>query len=126
MEKLTQEEIAKALGNLSVMELIALTRQLEQEWGVKAEPQTVSVPTTQVEEQKAKPTEFNVVLTSVPADKKMSVIKAVRELFGLGLKESKDAVEAAPKVLKEGAPTEEAESLKAKLTEAGAVVELKS
>ena len=65
------------------------------------------------------------VLTSVPADKKMSVIKAVRDLFHFGLKESKDAVEAAPKVLKEGCSPEEAETLKARLTEAGAVVELR-
>lgn len=124
MEKLTQEQLAQELGNLSVMELIALTRKLEQEWGVKAEAPTNTANAPSPPDVVAK-TEFNVVLVSVPADKKMPVIKAVRDLFTLGLKESKDLVEAAPKVVKEACSPEEAETLKARLTEAGAVVELR-
>ena len=123
MDTPTKEDVVAALGNLSVMQLIALTKQLEEQWGVKAEPQMVEQQ--KLPDQVVAKTEFNVVLTSVPADKKMSVIKAVRDLFTLGLKESKDAVEAAPKVLKEGCTPEEAETLKARLTEAGAVVELR-
>ena len=125
MEKFTQEDVVKALGSLSVLEVIALTKQLELQWGVKAEPQMVErSPDTQTEKQDSQ-TEFNVILASVPVDKKMAVIKLVRELTLLGLKESKELVEAAPKMLKEGVSQADAEELKRRLTEAGAVVELK-
>jgi large subunit ribosomal protein L7/L12 len=125
MEKFTQEDVVTALGNLTVLETIALTKQLELQWGVKAEPQVVALaPNTQTNTQDAK-TEFNVILASVPVDKKMAVIKLVRELTQLGLKESKELVEAAPKMLKEGVSKDDAEELKRKLTEAGALVELK-
>jgi large subunit ribosomal protein L7/L12 len=138
MEKLTKDEVVEALGNLSVLQVIALTKQLEEKWGVKAEPlvlqsqtgycdgckQVISGPHACPGNNNAQ-TEFNVTLTSVPADKKMAVIKVVREVMGLGLKESKDLVEAAPKMVKEGVSKEEAEQVKAKLLEAGGTVEVK-
>lgn len=122
----TLEEVVDWLGNLSVMQIIGLTKELEQKWNVKAEPPPVVFqPGQQSNEPKVEQTEFTVTLASVPADKKMSVIKLVRELTLLGLKESKELVEAAPKMIKEGVSKEEAETLKAKLIEAGAVVEVK-
>jgi len=126
MEKFTQEDVVAALGNLSVLELIALTKQLELQWGVKAEPQMVQAPSDRNgPDPDGQQTEFNVILASVPVDKKMAVIKLVRELTLLGLKESKELVEAAPKMIKEAVSQADAEELKRRLTEAGAVVELK-
>lgn len=125
MDNFTKEDVVNALGNLSVMELIALTRQLEAQWGVKAEPPVVQVERQEVKDEKATQTEFTVILASVPADKKMAVIKVVRELTGLGLKESKELVESAPKPVKELIMASEADELKTKLTAAGAVVEVK-
>lgn len=124
MSEFTNEDVVKALGNMSVMQVIALTKELEQKWGVKAEPPVVQVQQQQQQKQEAQ-TEFNVILTSVPAAAKMSVIKVVREVMGLGLKESKDLVEAAPKTLKEAVSKEEAADLQNKLTTAGAVIEVK-
>ena len=121
----TKEEVVEALGNLSVMQIIALTKELEQKWGVEAKPQPVVMQTVKVDQQQVAQTEFSVVLASVPADKKMSVLKAVREVTGLGLKESKDFVESAPKVVKEGLSKEEAATLQATLTAAGGVIEVK-
>lgn len=121
----TMDEVVQALGNMSVMQVIALTKELEQKWGVKAEPPTVQVQPRTNEQPKDEQTEFNVVLASVPADKKMAVIKIVREVSLLGLKESKELVEAAPKTVKEGVSKAEADELKRKLEEAGAVVEVK-
>ena len=121
---ITKEEALKALDTMTVLEIIALTKQLEQQWGVKAVPAPVKPPEKRQEEQAQ--TEFTVKLISVPSDKKMAVIKLVREIVtGLGLKESKELVEAAPKNIKEGVDAAEAESLRAKLTEAGAVIEVK-
>ncbi|MGE4234650.1 MAG: 50S ribosomal protein L7/L12 [Bacteriovoracia bacterium] len=125
MENVTQEDVIKALGNMSVMQIIALTKELEKKWGVKAEPPPVQFQQDAPKEQTAEQTEFNVTLASVPAEKKMAVIKVVRELTGLGLKESKELVEAAPKLIKESVSSADAEELKRKLTEAGAVVEVK-
>lgn len=122
---ITKDEAVEALGNMTVMQVIALTKELEQKWGVKAEPQIVQAQPQQTETQVSAQTEFNVVLVSVPADKKMNCLKMVRELTGLGLKESKDVVEGCPKVIKEGVSKEEAELVKAKLMEAGGVAELK-
>jgi len=121
----TNDEVVQALGNLSVLEMIKLTRELEEKWGVKAEPQVVQVQNQQNQPQVVEKEEWNVVLASCPADKKMSVIKLVRELTLLGLKESKELVEAAPKMVKEGVSKADAEDLRARLTEAGAVVEVK-
>jgi large subunit ribosomal protein L7/L12 len=120
----TMEEVVDAMNNMSVMQLIALTKELEQKWGVEAKPQAVEVRQQREVEQVTKD-EFNVVLASVPADKKMSVIKVIREVLGLGLKESKELAEAAPKLVKEGVSKTEADDLVAKLTAAGAVMEVK-
>lgn len=122
---ITNDDVVKALGNLTVMELIALTKELEAKWGVKAEPQVQQQVQQKQEEQKPAQEEFTVVLASVPADKKMSILKAIREQLMLGLKESKDFVEAAPKTVKEGLTRAEADALKAALEAAGAVVEMK-
>lgn len=120
----TMEEVVDAMSKMSVMQLIALTKELEQKWGVEAKPQAVEVRQQREVEQVTKD-EFNVVLASVPADKKMSVIKVIREVLGLGLKESKELAEAAPKLVKEGVSKTEADDLVAKLTAAGAVMEVK-
>jgi large subunit ribosomal protein L7/L12 len=126
MENLTNEQMAEFLGNLSVMELIKLTKDLEQKWGLEAKPQTVFSPTVQPTEDKvAVQTEFNVVFVSFPADKKMTLVKLVREVLGLGLLESKNLVESLPKNLKEGCSKEEADALKARFVEAGAQIEVK-
>lgn len=124
---ITNEDVVNALSSMSVMEVIALTRELEEKWGVKAEPPPAVVQPGQQTQQEQAPAkdEFDVVLASVPADKKMAVIKIVRELTLLGLKESKELVEAAPKVLKDGVSKSDADEYKRKLEEAGAVVEVK-
>ena len=123
MEDLSNEELLRVLGNFSVTQLIALTRELEGKWNLKAEPHIVSAPKETV--VVAAQTEFNVMLISVPADKKMSVIKIIREIMALGLKESKEFVENAPKMVKEAVTSEEANAIKIRLTEAGAVIEVK-
>lgn len=122
---ITNEDVARALGNMSVMELISVTKELEKRWGVEAKPAPVQVQQQQPDTQSNVKEEWNVVLASVPADKKMAVIKAVREVMGLGLKESKDLVESAPKMVKEAVSKADADDLNAKLTAAGAVVEVK-
>lgn len=124
----TQEQVVQALGEMSVMQLCELTRELEKKWGVTAAP--VPAPTSpdaptvkQVQEEQ---TEWAVVLQSVEADKKIAVIKVVREAMGLGLKEAKELVEKAPPVtLKEGISKADAEELKHKFEAAGAKVTLK-
>lgn len=126
MSQITNEDVVQWLGNQSVMTVISLTKELEQKWGVEAKPQAVHVQEhTRPDTQAPAKDEFNVVLAAVPADKKMAVIKAVRELLGLGLKESKELVEAAPKMVKEAVSKADADDLHAKLTAAGAVVEVK-
>ena len=122
---ITNEEVVQWLGNQSVMTILSLTKELEQKWGVEAKPQMVESQSDQQKEQAPSKDSFDVVLASVPADKKMAVIKAVRELNTLGLKEAKEFVEAAPKVLQESLTKDQADELKRKLEEAGAVVEVK-
>lgn len=123
---MTNEELVNALGQLTAPQLVALTKELEAKWGVSGTPQVVQQPTnTQTEVKQEAQTEFTVVLASFAADKKMAVVKMVREQLGLGLLESKNLVESLPKTLKESCSKEEAEALKAKMTEAGGVVELK-
>jgi large subunit ribosomal protein L7/L12 len=120
---LTKEDIINAIAELSVKEVVELISAMEEKFGVSAAAATVAVaagPAAVVEEQ----TEFTVMLSSV-GDKKVNVIKAVRELTGLGLKEAKDLVEAAPKAVKEGVSKADADAAKAKLEEAGAIVEVK-
>ncbi|WP_039913028.1 50S ribosomal protein L7/L12 [Cellvibrio mixtus] len=120
---LTKEDIINAIAELSVKEVVELVSAMEEKFGVSAAA-AVAVAAgpaaAAVEEQ----TEFNVILSSV-GDKKVNVIKAVRELTGLGLKEAKDLVEAAPKAVKEAVSKADAEAAKAKLEEAGAIVEVK-
>ena len=121
------EKIAEDLSSLTVLEAADLAKILEEKWGVSAAaPVTVAAAAGGGDapaSAEAK-TEFSVSLTSV-GDKKINVIKEVRTATGLGLKEAKDLVEAAPSIVKEGIPEAEANEIKAKLEEAGASVELK-
>ncbi|RYY72993.1 MAG: 50S ribosomal protein L7/L12 [Gammaproteobacteria bacterium] len=120
---LTKEDIINAIAELSVKEVVELVSAMEEKFGVSAAAVAAGPaagPAAVVEEQ----TEFDVILSAV-GDKKVNVIKAVRELTGLGLKEAKDLVEAAPKAVKEAASKADAAAAKAKLEEAGATVELK-
>lgn len=115
-------KIVEELSQLSVIEAAELSKMLEEKWGVSAAaPVAVAAATGTAAEEK---TEFNVVLTETGASK-INVIKAVREITGLGLTEAKALVESAPKALKEGVAKDEAEKMKKKLEEAGAKVELK-
>lgn len=118
------DDLVKQLGQMTVVQVAELTKKLEVAWGVTATPQVLAVVPTN-SPAKEEQTEFSVVLTSFPADKKMGLVKLVRELCGLGLLEAKNLVEAAPKALKEDMSKEDAENMKSKLVEAGAVVELK-
>ena len=121
------EKIAEELSSLTVLEAADLAKLLEEKWGVSAAaPVTVAtgaVGGDAAPSAEAK-TEFNVMLNAV-GDKKINVIKEVRAVTGLGLKEAKDLVEAAPSMVKEGVPEAEANEIKAKLEEAGATVEIK-
>ena len=123
MAKLTTEEFIAAIKELSVLELNELVKACEEEFGVSAAA-GVAVVAAGPAEAAVEQTEFDVELTSFGAQK-IKVIKVVRELTGLGLKEAKAAVEAAPKVLKEAVTKEEAEQIKAKLEEVGATVTIK-
>ena len=123
MAKLTTEEFIAAIKELSVVELNDLVKAVEEEFGVSAAAGVV-VATGAAAAPAEEKTEFDVELTDVGPNK-IKVIKVVREATGLGLKEAKEAVEAAPKVLKEAAPKAEAEDLKAKLEAEGAKVTLK-
>ena len=126
MAKMTKEELVNAIAELTVLELSELVKAIEEKFGVKAAAPAVAVaaaaPAPAAAEEKD---EFNVVLTAVDAAKKIAVIKVVREITGLGLKEAKDLVEGAPKAVKENVAKAEAEELKKKITEAGGTVELK-
>ena len=123
MAKLTTEEFIAAIKELSVVELNDLVKAVEEEFGVSAAAGVVVAAGAAAAPAEEK-TEFDVELTDVGPNK-IKVIKVVREATGLGLKEAKEAVEAAPKVLKEAAPKAEAEDLKAKLEAEGAKVTLK-
>ena len=121
------EQLVEELSSLSVLEAAQLSKMLEEKWGVSAAA-PVAMAAAPAAAAAAEPveekTEFDVVLTVV-GDKKINVIKEVRAVTNLGLKEAKDLVEAAPKVVKEGVKKEEAEQIKKKLEEAGATVEVK-
>lgn len=123
------EELVNALSQLSVLEMAELKTALEAKWGVKAAAAAVAVAAAPAAgaaaPAAADSTDFQVTLADAPADKKIGIIKVVREITGLGLKEAKDLVEAAPKVLKETAPKAEAEDIKKKLEASGAKVTLK-
>ncbi len=124
MAKLTAQELIDAIKELSVLELNDLVKACEEEFGVSAAAGVVVAAAGPAADAAEEKTEFDVELTEVGAEK-VKVIKVVREVTGLGLKEAKDAVDGAPKVLKEGASKEEAEDIKKKLEEVGAKVTLK-
>jgi len=123
MAKFTSAEMIDAIKEMSVLELNDLVKAIEEEFGVTAAA-PMAVAGGGDAGAAAGPSEFDVVLTSAGA-KKIGVIKVVREITGLGLKEAKELVDSAPAPVKEKVPTEEAEALKAQLEEAGASVELK-
>ena len=119
---MNREEIIQAIKEMSVLELNELVKACEEEFGVSAAaPVAVAGPGAVAAEEK---TEFDVVLASAGSEK-IKVIKAVREITGLGLKEAKEIVDGAPKTLKQGVSKDDAEAMKAKLAEVGATVELK-
>jgi large subunit ribosomal protein L7/L12 len=128
MSDITREQVVDFLSNMPVIQLAEMIKTLEDKWGVKAAPVAVAGPAAAaagpaaaaVEEK----TEFNVELKEAGGNK-IAVIKVVREITGLGLKEAKDLVEGAPKVLKEGVSKADADDMKKKLEEAGAKIELK-
>jgi large subunit ribosomal protein L7/L12 len=130
MAELNQQQVVDYIKGISVLELSQLVKALETELGVSAAaamPMAMAgggggaAAAAPAEEK----TEFTATLVSFPADKKINIIKAVREVTSLGLKEAKDLVEAVPKVLKEGIPKEEAETIRKKFDEVGAKVEIK-
>lgn len=127
MATLSKEEIIDAIGGMTVLELSDLIKAIEEKFDVKASaPVAVAAPVAGAAaaapaEEK---TEFDVVL-AVAGEKKIQVIKVIRAITGLGLKEAKDLVEGAPKVVKEGIPKDEAEKLKKEIEEVGATVEIK-
>jgi large subunit ribosomal protein L7/L12 len=127
MADVNREQVVDFLSNLPVMQMAELIKELEDKWGVKAAPAAVAVaagPAGPAAAQEEEQTEFDVILADAGA-KKIQVIKAVREITGLGLKEAKDLVESAPKPVKEQISKDEAAEVKKKLEEAGASVELK-
>lgn len=128
MADITKEQVIEFLGKMTVVELAAMVKELEEAWGVSAAaPVAVAAaaPAGGGDEAKAEePTEFNVILTGFGANK-LGVIKEVRTITGLGLKEAKDLVDGVPKALKEGVAKAEAEDVKKKITEAGGTVEIK-
>ena len=125
---MSNEDLLKELSAKPIMEVVELVKMLEEEWGVSAAaPVAVAAGPAaggDAGDAAAEKDEFDVVLTSF-GDNKVAVIKAVRAITGLGLKEAKDAVEGAPSTIKEAAPKDEAEGFKKQLEEAGAAVELK-
>ena len=121
------DKVFDELGKMTVLELVELKKKIEDEWGITAAaPVAIAAPggggggEAAAEEQTA----FDVVLTAA-GGQKIQVIKVVRAITGLGLKEAKDVVDSAPKAVKEGVPQDEADSIKAQLEEAGATVEIK-
>ncbi|RBI67219.1 50S ribosomal protein L7/L12 [Vreelandella sulfidaeris] len=120
---LSKDDIINAVADMTVMEVVELIEAMEEKFGVSAAAAVAAGPAAggEVAEEQ---TEFDVVLTSA-GEKKVNVIKAVREITGLGLKEAKGAVDGAPATIKEGLSKDDAEAAKAKLEEAGATVELK-
>ncbi len=127
MADITQQDVVGYIKGISVLELAELVKTLEDELGVKAAvamPMAVAAPGAAGGPAAEEKTDFDVVLTAV-GDKKINVIKAVREVTSLGLKEAKDVVEGVPNTVKEAVPKEEAEAIKKKFADAGATVELK-
>ena len=129
MAEVTKEQVVEFISNMSVLELSEMVKELEEKFGVSAAAAAVAAAPAAGgaaggEAAAEEKTEFDVILTSF-GDKKINVIKEVRAITGLGLKEAKEFVESCPKAVKEGVSTEEAEEIKKKLEEAGASVEIK-
>ena len=128
MANITKDQVIEFISNMSVLEMSELVKEMEDKFGVSAAAAAVAAPVASGTGDAAAPaeekTEFDVILTSI-GEKKINVIKEVRGITGLGLKEAKEAVESAPKAIKEGVSKEEAEEVKKKLEEAGASAELK-
>src|ERR687896_269904 len=125
----TVDKVFEQLGGMTVLELVELKKKIEDEWGITAAaPVAMAAPGAPAAGDGAAPaeeqTEFDVVLTGA-GDKKIQVIKVIRAITGLGLKEAKDLVDSAPKPVKEGVARDEADSIKTQLEEAGASVEVK-
>ena len=129
MAEVTKEQVVEFISNMSVLELSEMVKELEEKFGVSAATASVAAAPAAGgaaggEAAAEEKTEFDVILTSF-GDKKINVIKEVRGITGLGLKEAKEFVESCPKAVKEGVSTEEAEEIKKKLEEAGASAEIK-
>jgi large subunit ribosomal protein L7/L12 len=128
MADVNMDTIIDQLSNLTVMQIADLTKKLEDKWGVKAAPVAVAGPAAgggaAPAEAAAEKTEFNVILANAGGNK-IQVIKAIREITNLGLKEAKDLVDGAPKEIKAGVSKDEAETIKKKVAEAGGTVEIK-
>ncbi len=125
MEAVSRDQVKDFIKSMSLLEAASLVKELEEELGVSAAaPVAVAAAPAAAQAAAEEQTEFNAILTDV-GDKKIQVIKAVRELTSLGLKEAKDLVDGAPKPVKEGVPKEEAEAVKKKIEEVGGKVEIK-
>jgi large subunit ribosomal protein L7/L12 len=129
MANISQDQVIEYLSNLSVMDIAKLTKALEDKWGVKAAPVAVAGPAVgggggEAAPKAAEQTEFTVILAAAGGNK-IQVIKAIREITSLGLKEAKDLVDGAPKEVKAGVSKADAEEIKKKITEAGGTVEIK-
>jgi len=127
MSEISREQVVDFLSNLPVIQMAELVKELEEKWGVSAAPVAVAgaaAPAAEAAAPAEEQTEFDVILADVGASK-INVIKAVREITALGLKEAKELVEGAPKPVREGVGKEEAEETKKKLEAAGAKVEVK-
>jgi len=124
--KITKEDVVEYISNMTVLELSDFVKELEDKFGVSAAAPVAmaAAPVEQGQEEAAEKTEFDVVLTSV-GDKKIQVIKVVRAITGLGLKEAKALVDGVPGKIKEAVPKDEAEGIKTQMEEAGATVEIK-
>jgi large subunit ribosomal protein L7/L12 len=123
----SKDEILEAISNMSVMQVVELISDMEKKFGVTAAAPVAAAagPAAAAAAPAEEKTEFTVILKEYPADKKVGVIKVVRELTGLGLKEAKDLVEGVPGTVKEGANKADSDTMKKKLEEAGAKVEIK-
>ncbi|OGT59459.1 MAG: 50S ribosomal protein L7/L12 [Gammaproteobacteria bacterium RIFCSPHIGHO2_12_FULL_43_28] len=120
----SKEDILEAISNMSVMDIVELTKSMEDKFGVSAASMVAAAPAAGPAAVVEEKTEFNVILAKV-GENKINVIKAVREITALGLKEAKDLVEGAPKAVKEGIDKAQANEIKKKLEDAGATVEIK-
>ena len=126
-ENITKEAVVEYISNMTVLELSEFVKELEDKFGVSAAApvaMAAAAPAGEAKEEAAEKTDFDVVLSSV-GDKKIQVIKVVRAITGLGLKEAKALVDGVPSPVKEGVPKDEAEDIKGQLEEAGASVEIK-